>query len=289
MTQFKENESMNFCRFYFNRVFSSKFVCCNDGVPSPDEKNHEKKDLMKNEASLVIPGSGSILSSSWKLKTPSKRPFSDPNDHELDDFTHNDYDDNDAHLGPNRKGSKKYQMNENDKIFAEIISDRGLPMDIPPIKVLINKRVADSFADSIKDSHLLAHELSKSLLLEFFAKENTSSRHQFGTFLHDIFQNESILLPTRQLIYWSLTTPSVETSVYEFTKIQTCYWIKNYSPAIISDALTSWITYPITSKTIFVPSLVDLLRSEPYIINPSIDLATHYLPYSKVEKLLFLS
>lgn len=180
-----------------------------------------------------------------------------------------------------REDDEGSELRKVKRIYAELISDRGLPSNIPPIKVLINEKIALTAADQIKDSHVIAHELSKSLLLDFL--HNPSSKNQFGQFLNDIFRYEYLLAPTRNLIYWSFTTPNVHYYIYDFTKYQTVQWFHYYAPSLCASLLCDYITYPENSQSTFIPSLQSLLRSEESIVQPLTDLVTSSLPDAKVS------
>jgi hypothetical protein len=101
-------------------------------------------------------------------------------------------------------------------VYAELISEKSLPADLPPIKVLINESLATSAVDQIRDSHHIANELSKELVMDMLTDKK--SPEKLGTLLKHVFKYESLLQPTRELIYWSLKLPTTYQPIYELTK-----------------------------------------------------------------------
>jgi hypothetical protein len=220
-----------------------------------------------------------------KAPTPTIPKREDKVYHELiDDFDEecNEYYSSDS--GPNPKSipasfhKKSAKSEEKKKVnfYAELISDKGLPSDIPPIRVLINEQIASSAIDSIKDSQRIAHELSKSILLDYLDDE--VSINQFGEFLKTIFGYESLQFSTRDLIYWSLSFPEVHKSIYSMTQYQTNEYFKSFGKPLVFSLFTSWLTSPVTYKHFFIPQFTELLRNDENLVKPFAGLIASSIP-----------
>ncbi len=93
------------------------------------------------------------------------------------------------------------------KIYAELISDHPLPLDIPPLKVLINEQIASTTADSLRNSSVIAHNLAKSMILDVLTPQNIKS---FGKMSQRMLGLDYTLQSTRSILFWSLRFPVVE-------------------------------------------------------------------------------
>lgn len=87
----------------------------------------------------------------------------------------------DNNEGEKQDGRKSTRIG-NRTFYAEIITDKAMPADVPPIKVLINDQLAATAVDTLRDSQALAHELSKELVVDYLT--NKHSPAHVGTQLH---------------------------------------------------------------------------------------------------------
>eukprot|EP01031_Cornospumella_fuschlensis_P032744 gene32744-39584_t len=159
--------------------------------------------------------------------------------------------------------------------YAEIITDKALPADVPPIKVLINEQLAATAVDTIRDSQALAHELSKKLVVDYLTNKN-SSEH-VGIVLKVATSYESILKPTRDLIYWSLQFPCSIDPIATNAKS-----IINYIPVeTVSILAQDWLKHPVTKKDIIVPLLTWTFQQPDVSVEPLRDVMVDWLPTSK--------
>ncbi|RYG99098.1 hypothetical protein EON65_50635 [archaeon] len=71
------------------------------------------------------------------------------------------------------QGGRKSARIGNKTFYAEIVTDKPLPADVPPIKVLINEQLAATAVDTLRDSQALAHELSKELVVDYLTNRNS--------------------------------------------------------------------------------------------------------------------
>lgn len=117
---------------------------------------------------------------------------------------------------PSKDSSPQKSGGNSNKVYAELISDGSLPSDLPTIKVLINDSLATTAVDQLRDSQVAAHELSKSLIVDVLTDKHTPPK--LGIILQSIFSYESLLQPTRDLIYWSIQIPSTFNPIYQQTK-----------------------------------------------------------------------
>jgi hypothetical protein len=162
------------------------------------------------------------------------------------------------------------------KLYAELISDRGISSEIPPLKVLINEKIAETAADQIRDSHAIARELAKSLLLDFL--HHPTSKNQFGQFLDGLFKYESLRSPTRNLIYWSLTTPDVYSYTYDFTRYQAIQWFRYSGPPLCSSLIIDYISSSANRRATFAPLLAGVITDPGIAVNPLTELVVSSLP-----------
>jgi hypothetical protein len=109
----------------------------------------------------------------------------------------------------------KGNLSKPEKFYAELVND-GRPTNVPNIKVFIGDQVAMTALGSLKSSEVLAHEISKSLVVDLL--KDPANIAKFGILLRHTFQFEYLLQPTRGLIYWSLKSQVSYSNIYFLTK-----------------------------------------------------------------------
>lgn len=165
------------------------------------------------------------------------------------------------------------------KIYAELVSNHPLPLDIPPLKVLINEQIATTTADSLKNSEVLAHNLAKSLILDFLTPQNAGA---FGTIIRRMLSFEYTLQSTRNLLFWSLKIPSVtntfknNSSWVALTSLESTF-IKSVALSNIA----SWIGKDGFSTLKF--GLTSVIQQPQYSIIPLTQISVDMLPSQKVN------
>ena len=184
-------------------------------------------------------------------------------------------------MGNNNSSNQSESKGENQKpisFYAEIITDKTLPTDIPPIKVLIHEQIVSTATDSIRDSEIVVNQLSKSLILEFL--NNPSSPEKLGTLLRYVLGYEYLLQPTRELIYWSLKNSYTKRYIDNFSHSTTLKWIDSNGANSIKLALIPWLN--ISSYSSLATLTRWSLRQHDMVIMPFTEIAVQSLPYAKV-------
>lgn len=166
------------------------------------------------------------------------------------------------------------------EIYAEIIPGKTLPAAVPPLKIIINQHVANAAIDSIRDSQQLADELSKGLIIDLLVHPQTPN--QFGTLLKYTFAYEDILLPTRDLLFWSLKLPHIQQHLFMQTRTNLNWWLANYGKTALYPLATQWILNPETRTSLIVPLLQYTCRDPENVMTPLAVLIAEAIPYAKV-------
>eukprot|EP01031_Cornospumella_fuschlensis_P028915 gene28915-34894_t len=175
--------------------------------------------------------------------------------------------------GPAAQQERKFARIGTKTFYAEIITDKALPADVPPIQVLINEQLAATAVDTIRDSQALAHELSKKLVVDYLT--NKCSSEHFGIMMKVATSYESILKPTRDLIYWSLQFDSIASNAKSIIK-------KDYIPVeAVSVLAQDWLKRPVTKKDVIVPLLTWTFQQPDVCVEPLRDVIMDWLPTSK--------
>lgn len=86
------------------------------------------------------------------------------------------------------------------------------PESLPPVQTVINDSIAFTAADQIKENQEMVNESAKKLVTEFLSSRKAAV--QSGMFLGSLFRYESILQPTRDLVYWSLHLPTTYNPIF---------------------------------------------------------------------------
>lgn len=181
--------------------------------------------------------------------------------------------------------SKKSSSHVSTSFYAELISDKALPSELPSIKVFFNDQITSTAVDSLHDSEAVAQQLSKSLLLELLQDKKAIS--QFGIFLNHIFQFESLLLPTRSLIYWSLHLDPTVRATDSLVKSQASYHLAFNAELFrsTSGAVANWLLSEKTSEEVLSPLIRNTLKQDATVVGPAAKLSASSMPLAKVSDL----
>lgn len=168
--------------------------------------------------------------------------------------------------------------------YAKIVMDDGpsLPSDIPSFKVLIHEQLAQSASNSIEGSTLLAQEISKSLVVDLLrSKENTK---KFGVLLGDIFKFDSILEPTRSLIYWSIQTDASMSALGNMSAAGLGQFLLQPTTIKLTNSMFSnYLRDDYFISHISKPYFTWLLTDRDYCIHPLVALAEYHMRTQKDE------
>jgi hypothetical protein len=124
------------------------------------------------------------------------------------------------------------RMTQHKPRYAEIVIETdNANKEIKNLLVLVNDslsvntQLSSAAVDSMKDSQEIANDLARSLVMEVLHGKNNTRK--LGELLQYTFAYETVLAPTRDLIYWSLATPEVVNNTLWLCKYQRDYWLKD--------------------------------------------------------------
>jgi hypothetical protein len=181
-------------------------------------------------------------------------------------------------------------------------------------KQIVVETAVDSAVESLKDSQQLANEIAKELILQLLkTKENQG---KLGQFLEYIFAYETVLSPTRELVYWSLAGRDCTTNLTILSKRQRDYWLAKPPRALTFDyhLLTNtrdyqvsqsmigagrpyteanllwladwWLRDKESRETTVKPLLDWSLKLEEEVIKPVALMSAKSIPYNKVSSVI---
>ena len=187
------------------------------------------------------------------------------------------------------------------RMYAEIVND-DQEFRIPPLRVLVHETLSSSAVDSIRDSQELANELAKCLVIEVLdRKEN---RGKLGELLQDMFVSDTVLSPTRELIYWSLTLDNTIKNTIFYTNLHRNYWMglsnvgqhvrttrgmtreqgaKDFTQDALVALAIKWLHDPVNRKSVINPLLDWTLKSQESVISPLAIISAEAIPWAKVR------
>lgn len=174
-----------------------------------------------------------------------------------------------------KPGKKKENDSEDDNtIYFEIVSKEISP-HIPPVRVILNEIAIDS----LRDSQDFANQLAKSLILDTLMDRKSVTN--FSEILKFIFSHESVLKPTRNLVYWSLTLDNTYNNTYGLTKWQVNNWLHNYASDPLANITKNWIVSEPAYYTTIKPLIIPLIKPGDINITPMTNVIVNALPYVK--------
>jgi hypothetical protein len=129
------------------------------------------------------------------------------------------------------------------------------------IQLLVNDTLTMTALEGIKDSHDLAQSIAKQLVLQVLT--TPIYQDQFAGVLNYIFSYESVLSPTRRLIYWTIGGKNCFHSTIYQSKWQLNYLMHDIEPLgakqntvnQINQGLKSWTSNPLSRKNIIIPNI----------------------------------
>jgi hypothetical protein len=160
-----------------------------------------------------------------------------------------------------------------------------LPNPILPknqIKDLLNEQISSTAVDSLRDSQQVANEMAKTIIYDVLKDKDTKGK--FGELLQFLFAYESVLHPTRWLVYWSLNLDSTMNSIEYQTKWQIDYWAK-LDPTLslkssLLDSSIYWLKTSEARKYHIDPLLMWTLQQKT-VVDPVAGIVVDALPYIK--------
>lgn len=167
------------------------------------------------------------------------------------------------------------------KKYVDIVDD-GKESSTSSFKVLIHEQLAIKAVDSLEGSKILANQISKSLVVDLLrSKESTT---QFSLLLNHIFLQENVLMPTRELIYWSALSPQQFVSTLSVSKCGLQhYCVQPETTRDLSNLLSGLVGYSNFVKNIYLPFTCWILRDKAIVIDPLAGLINWSLPLAQVS------
>jgi hypothetical protein len=170
--------------------------------------------------------------------------------------------------------------NNNDKLYAEVIRVKGENY-LKPIKVILNEQIASTAVDSIRESHDLVKALAKDLILDVLNDPNNPKK--LGVFINHTLSFESVLYPTRDLIYWTLKLDSSHKNFLFQSKWQVNYWMKNNGCYSIVNLSECWLNSSDSKDTTIIPFLQSVLTDKNTVADPLAKIISTALPLAQVR------
>lgn len=170
-------------------------------------------------------------------------------------------------------------------IFGEVLSRSTF--SLKDLQMILHQSIATSAVMSLRESREIANDFAKILVIDIL--NNPESTNYLGSLLGSLFLYESVRLPTRDLIYWSLQLdPTVEATTH-LGRTQTTYWFADegasYTKTIIVYYTLWWLrdkqSYDYTIKPLIV-----YVTEIPEVRETLTALTAEVLPYTKVAYLL---
>lgn len=181
---------------------------------------------------------------------------------------------------------KNYDVNSDNNDIKNENSNNN-QKNIPPMKILLNNYITsstvDSIRDSMKDSKEYLNMLSRELLLGIL--HDNKNQHIFGDFLKYSFSYESILLPTRELIYYSLNVNNTYHIISSYLNNEILRIIKNENNYIKKTIVNSSIYHihdNFFKSYTFYPLIIWTIEQQEIVIDPLTKIIRSALPYTKV-------
>lgn len=182
---------------------------------------------------------------------------------------------------PERKKERKNKIKG--PVYAEIVSEEQSKSGVPPLKVLLHEQLTSSAIDSLRDSHAIANDLAKKLSLDILKEPETLGK--FGQLLGYIFAYESVLYPTRLLIYWSIGTDVAFKNAIIQTKWQIGRWQRTVGPNQVNYLVRNLLQNDDIKKLSIKP-LIKMVFEIEAVKQPLTNIIVDVLPHAQVEILL---
>ena len=96
-------------------------------------------------------------------------------------------------------------------------------LDTDLMKHLVQDTLTSSAVDSLRESQQLANSIAKSLVLEVLTR--TENRGKLGELLQYTFAADTVLTPTRELLYWSLELEHTFKNIVWQVQWHRNYWL----------------------------------------------------------------
>lgn len=265
------------------KLGSVSSVTTTPNLPSPcDKYNHvielfyptQRINKCNNDSNCFFAINGNPFQGQCIQRESIEEKFQDPFGIEKDEEIERDYIDliekkksaNESSEMKTGEDNTEVPNVETRTVYSEFIEDKT--MDVKNIKDLFNSQLQQKAVNSIRDSETVVNDLAKALLIDVFL--NPGNRGNLGNALQYLFTHETVLKPTRELVYWSVNSSDSQHQILNLSKSQVSYWLRDssrtggqvMSKALLVDLASWWILSPINRKECIVPLIDWCLKTE---------------------------
>ena len=150
---------------------------------------------------------------------------------------------------------------------------------LPQPSGIVREHISSTAVDSIRDSQQTGNELAKANIMEVL--KDKKSIIQFGELLSYSFSYESVLKPTRDLIYWSIQTEDSLKSLAHVSQSGIEDWSKSRGKIDLTPPIKQWVLSRETRIVTINPLLTWTLREKSLSLEPLAVAVIDVLPYTK--------
>jgi hypothetical protein len=174
------------------------------------------------------------------------------------------------------------------RVYSDLVGGEGGSMDVKRIKEMVTATAVDS----IRDSESTFHNLAKVLLIDIF--QNPEHRGNLGNALKYLFSSETVLKPTRELIYYSLHLKDCQNQCFVQAKQQSSYWLRD--PAgqkylmqpLLVDSIAWYLSLSSDRRAMIIPLVQwTIFTEETHTIKNLTAITAAELPKHKVSYIYF--
>ena len=159
------------------------------------------------------------------------------------------------------------------------------------IQILVDRAIAPTAVDSIKESEELVNELAKTICIDVLQKKEYAT--VFGVFLQDLFKFDSVREPTVGLVTWAVATPEAFQNTLHLAKVNRDYWIgvdqegRPYTDVALRDLSTWWFDHPLTKTDVVLPLITWSLEQREMALDPAVDNIKAFVKSKSTQVLSF--
>ena len=121
-----------------------------------------------------------------------------------------------------------------------------------------NQHVVNSAVKQIEDSQPYVNQVAHDAVVEIL--QHQLSPERFKELLENLVSNDAILVPTRELVYWSLLLPVTRDNAFILSKRGVDYFLNDPAsqPTVhrqVIGLMDWWFRHPLTTKDVLIPQI----------------------------------
>lgn len=144
---------------------------------------------------------------------------------------------------------------------------------------IVGEHISSTAVDSIRDSQESGNVLAKSKIMDVL--KDKAAVTNFGELLNYSFSYESVLKPTRDLLYWSIQTEDCLKNLSNVSKSGIDDWAKLRGKDDLIPPIKDWVLSKQTRIVTINPLLTYTLRDKSLSLEPLSQIVIDILPYTK--------